>query len=383
MKGTALPIYVPALRLKQGEYRGLRRLAPEIAEKILPRLVIPPPGERDPEKKRPLTKDEIVYETGRRIAEHWPLRDSLLDIRFLFKEFGAAESVDWLPRIFSVARSAGARPIPVATLTDALSPQAAAYRKALAKDGAAKIAIRIESGEIDKELAASVARAMTALGLSPRDCTVLADFADADFSDPEAVANIAQAALEELQAIGQWRQIVFQGTNYPEVNPAEPNANKVVPRNEWLAWKQAIKLDGKSSSHLVFGDYGADCAKFAFGKSAGGIPIRHYRYATPESWLVVRGVATGKAELVMREVCERILKSGMFAGRGFSSADDYIYKTAKGTAGPGNGSTWREINTAHHITRVVRDIGTIKGMTFVDKEVSDPADQPSLFPADK
>jgi hypothetical protein len=43
------------------------------------------------------------------------------------------------------------------------------------------------------------------------------------------------------------------------------------------------------------------------------------------------------------------------------------------------GSTWREINTAHHITRVVRDIGTIKGMSFVEAKVSDPVDQPSLF----
>src|ERR1700692_3995783 len=107
------PIYVPALRLKQGEYRVLRRLSPDIAEKILPRLVIPPPKERDPEKRRPLTKDEIVYETGRRIAEHAPLRDVLLDVRFLFEELGETECVEWLPRIFDVAREAGAKPIPM------------------------------------------------------------------------------------------------------------------------------------------------------------------------------------------------------------------------------------------------------------------------------
>ena len=83
---TTPPIYVPALRLKQGEYRGLRRLSPDIAEKILPRLVIPPPKERDPEKRRPMTKDEIIYETGRRVADHWPLRDALIDVQFLFKE---------------------------------------------------------------------------------------------------------------------------------------------------------------------------------------------------------------------------------------------------------------------------------------------------------
>jgi len=72
---------------------------------------------------------------------------------------------------------------------------------------------------------------------------------DADFSNPGAVADIAQRALEDLQEIGRWRQVVFQGTNYPAVNPAEPNGKEVVPRNEWLAWKNAIKLDGKSPGH--------------------------------------------------------------------------------------------------------------------------------------
>jgi hypothetical protein len=373
------PIYVPALRLKQGEYRGLQRLSPDIAEKILPRLVIPPPKERDPEKGRPLTKDEIVYETGRRIAAHWPLRDALLDVRFLFKELGEIESAEWLPRIFDVAREAGARPIPMAALSDTVAPRIVGMRQTLASGGATKIGIRVEYTEIDEDLPAKIAALMGALGVSPNECTVLADFADADFSNPEAVADIAQRALEDLQGIGRWRQVVFQGTNYPSVNPAKPNCNEVVPRNEWLAWKTAIKLDGKSPDHLIFGDYGADCAEFKFSKKSGGIPIRHYRYATLESWLVVRGVSAGATDVVMRDVCQRILASGQFSGREFSSADDYIFRTAKGWGGPGNGSTWREINTAHHITRVVRDIGTIKGMSFADAKVSNPVDQLLLF----
>lgn len=379
MKLHTRPIYVPALRLKQGEYRGLQRLAPDIADKIVPRLVVPPPKERDPEKQRLLTKDEIVYETGRRIANHWILRDAFLDVQFLFGEFGETESAEWLPRMFDVARKANASPIPVITLNDTLGPRLAAFRQVLAAENATKVAIRIQSGEIDRELSGRVAGAMSALGVTPKDCTVLADFSDADFSDAIAVANIAQAALEDLQGIGRWGRIVFQGTNYPEVNPAKANGDAIIPRNEWLAWKEAVKLDGNSPEHLVFGDYGADCAKFEFKQTSGGIPIRHYRYATPDSWLVVRGIATGQADAVMRNVCERILKSGRFAGRGFCSADDYIFKTATGWDGPGNGTTWREINTAHHITRVVSDIGGIKGMSFTETTFTDPADQPSLF----
>ena len=378
MPKSSTMIYVPALRLKKGEYQGLHRLAPDIADKIVPRLVVPPPKERDPELNRTMTKQEVVYETGRRIAKHWSIREAFLEPRFLFKEFGETESGIWLPRMFRVAREAGARAVPVATLDDVCGPHGNAFRQALACDATTRIALRIESGEIDSNLAARVAYAMSVLGLSPTDCTIFADFCDADFAKPLIVAGIIQAALEDLQTIGHWGNVVFQGTNYPEVNPAKVNDQAIVPRNEWIAWREAVNLDQNTSDRLVFGDYGADCARFNFGKG-GGRPIRHYRYTTPDSWLVVRGDEGGKDREVMRSVCSRIVDNEMYAGRQFSSADEYIFSTAKDWDGPGNGTIWREINTAHHITRVVRDIGTIKGMAFADLEVFDPVKQTDLL----
>jgi hypothetical protein len=38
-------------------------------------------------------------------------------------------------------------------------------------------------------------------------------------------------------------------------------------------------------------------------------------------------------------------------------------------AGPGTATTWREINTTHHITQVVRDIGRVKDLSFADLKV--------------
>ena len=218
-------IYVPALRLKQGEYRDLQRLASDVADKIIPHPVVPPPRERDPEKHRRLTKDEIVYGTGRRIADHWKVRDAFLDMRFLFKEFGEAECAKWLPRMFDVAREANAQPIPVVGLSDALGPRAAAFCLALATKGGTRAAIRIESGEIDRELGGRLTAAVSALGVTPEECAILADFSDADFSDVLAVAGSAQGALEDLQGMGRWRHVIFQGTNYPEVNPAESDGS--------------------------------------------------------------------------------------------------------------------------------------------------------------
>jgi hypothetical protein len=371
--------YVPALRFKQGEYRGLERLAADVADRFAPRLVMPPPTDRDPEKKRPLTQDEVLHLTGRRIGQHWRMRPAFLETRFLFAEFGEAESLIWLPRIFEVARNASAVPIPVATLDDMLGVRSDAFRRVLAHDRDTKIAVRVQSGEIGSDLAGRTAAAMSQFGITPESCALMLDFADADFSNVEAVAVIAGAALEDVQAIGRWKSVIFQGTNYPDKNPATEDSFATVARNEWLAWKIAVQNDTNASAHLIFGDYCADSANFEFRSGGGALPIRHYRYCTADSWLVVRGKSDIPPGDAMRGVSQFILDRGVFAGRDFSSADEYIYGTAKGYDGPGSPTSWREINTAHHITQVVSDIGRMRGFSVERRAVVNPPTQTSLF----
>ncbi|MEP4929506.1 MAG: hypothetical protein ABJT31_17170, partial [Hyphomicrobiales bacterium] len=91
--------------------------------------------------------------------------------------------------------------------------------------------------------------------------------------------------------------------------------------------------------------------------------------------LVVRGSKDGQDKEVMKQVFQRILDSGHFAGQHFSYADDRIWRGAKGLDGCGNASMWREWNTAHHITRVVRDLGAMEGIQFSDGRVSKPSQQ--------
>jgi hypothetical protein len=62
----------------------------------------------------------------------------------------------------------------------------------------------------------------------------------------------------------------------------------------------------------------------------------------------------------MRKVCQKILASE-HSGRNFSSADDYIFRTAHNAGGQGSAKKWRAVNTTHHITRVAADVGRIRG----------------------
>jgi len=378
MVGVTQPLYVPALRMKAGELSGLRDLASDVADHVLPRMVVPPPGERDQSLEMQLFKIEDEPNVADALAAHWRHRSVFVEATYLFSEFGRETVGRWLPRMFERARHAGVAAIPLVTSADLTSDTRRAYQLACAP-GPVRLGVVVPSGSlVGRDEVLRLLDHLAAMSLSPADCAIIADFADAEFSEAEIVAPIIGGALELLQELGLWRLVVFQGTNYPDRNPADPGSNCAIPRTEWMAWRRAVRFDPATAEHLVFGDYAADCAVMVFG-AGGGRAFRHYRYATSDTWLVHRGEDRGTDAAVMRDVCRRILDSGQFAGRTFSSADEYIFQTAHGQAGPGNPTIWRAVNTTHHTTRVIADIGQVRGLVLRRSAAQPPPIQQDMF----
>lgn len=379
MKPTLKPFYVPALRMKAGEMHGIAHLAEEIKDPVLPHLVIPPRSERDSELQGVLMDTESVPGAGIVLGRYWAGRRALLDVGHLFSDFGEDRAGLWLPKAFDLARSAHVDAVPVATLADIEGGLLQAFKDAIAV-GPLSLALRIFANDLvdPREASDRIKRALELIALPAEAIVALIDFTDADFSQPDLVAGVIEGALHDLESLARWHAIVAQGTNYPEVNPAAHGADVLVPRNEWAAWQQATRFGVGTGDHLWFGDYAADCATMIFG-NGGGRAIRHYRYTTPTHWLVARGAETGTDTSVMRDVCKRIVDSGHFAGRAFSAADDFIYRTARVGGGPGNSTNWREINTTHHITRVVRDMGGVKGLQFTERKFEPTEVQAEMF----
>jgi hypothetical protein len=382
MVGLKRLLYGPALRMKAGELNGLAQLMPDIKDCVLPRLIIPPRAERDDELQATLMDVESAPGAGIVVGRCWPDRSALLDAEHLFDDFGDDRATTWLPRMFRLARRSYVDAIPVARLADLVGPRRLAFRASIERGTPIELALLVTSGEmLDDGINQTIQAALEGISVSAERCVLLSDFTDADISDADVVAGVMKGAFDQLEAIGRWVAIVSQATSYPEVNPAEHGGNFVVPRKEWSAWKRAVDFTANSPDHLVFGDFAADHAKLDFGAN-GGRAIRHYRYTTKSDWLVVRAAEKGKDSDLMRDVCKRILRSGLFAGRAFSMADDYIYRTAHGLDGPGNSTNWREKNTTHHITRVVREVGATKGLTFSDVRFEEAAPQGNLFDDD-
>ena len=95
---------------------------------------------------------------------------------------------------------------------------------------------------------------------------------------------------------------------------------------------------------------------------------------------MVRGNETGSTHEVMQDVFARVLDSGEFSGPSFSEADSYIDNVVRNNSeGTGNASTWRQVNTTHHITRVVADIAKVRGIPITELPRSPTAAQLELL----
>lgn len=361
--------YHPALRFKQGEYIAGSRIARDIQRHVAPRFIIPPPKEADPEKGKPLTLEEIATLTGDRIGKHWPLYPAFLDAQYV----AAALRDDGLKQLFRMAQGRNGKLAAVATVTDLFNPTFRNFLRA----SRPRIGIYLPYEDVDT---AVLLEGVKAVDCVPEDCVLFLDFTGAPLEVDGVAASLA-AIFDSLGTAARWGRMVFQGSAFPTKNPADHGGHSLVPRREWQIFLDVLKECSVSPDLLGFGDYGADSGEINFPKrGGGGRAIRHLRYTGTTHTLVVRGVEQGKDAAVMRDVCQRVLDSGQFAGQRFSYADDRIWRTAKELDGPGNASMWREWNMAHHITRVVRDLGSMAGITFSDGFASsEPVEQETLF----
>lgn len=374
-------IYSPSLRLKKGEMEGLRALRGDVADCILPVLIVPPASERDSGSQEELfPTGEDIPDVGGIVSKYWLRRRTFIDASALLKEHGAENAINWLPALFRRARSVDVVAIPVANLSELDENGVLPFKNSLPDNCTLKLGLRVQSGDMtDQELSKRIKAILSSLGLAASECCVFADFSDADLSDHYPVAPIIRGALEQLQECGDWQLISFQGTNYPEKNPAKAGQTVLHPRNEWRAWREAVKFDPSTAEHMIFGDFAADSAKIDFG-GKGGRPIPHCRYTTQSHWMIVRGGEEGSIHQIMKDVFTRIVNSGDFSGPSFSEADSYIYDVVlNASEGAGNASTWRQVNTTHHITRVVADIATVRGIPITAMPNAPAGEQLSLL----
>ena len=376
MMPNADKLYVPTLRMKWGELRGLADLAPEVADRILPRLIVPPPGERDEVVQGALFPGTRAPDITAALSWSWHGRPALIDTTYMARNPGLENIGGWLPGMFFRARCSGFPVIPLVRLGDLDDAAMAAYSMSLAP-GPIALSVLATPDEVDgAEALDALRRRLNLMQAEPSTCALIIDFSGYDLSSPEIVGPIASDAITRLLAAAVWGQLVFQGTNFPETNRAPAGGCLIVDRNEWRVWQAIVEDDPAIAMRVLFGDYAADCSKMKFDK--GGRPIPHLRYTTSQSWRLERGADGLRQETALRDICRRIVNSRDFSGESFSSADARIASIASYGADTGGPRDWRAMNTTHHLTHVIAELGQRRGFEL-QRRISAPRLKQSSF----
>ena len=336
--------YYPALRAKPGEFAACGKLAARYQGYVCPRFVVPPPTEPDPEKGRAPTLDEIGYMMGDRLGKSWPHRRAFLDCQLAADALGDAG----VEILFRIATAVNPQLLPVLTIPDLSNPA----RQALLRDGSVRAGIYMDFEDADPAI---LLAGLRRIELRPDQCVLFVDFSGAQLGEDFAPA--IGEIFDQLDGAARWSKIVYQASAYPEKLPVGSNERTLIARAEWTTFLAALKETGVQPDRLAYGDFGADCGRMVFPKrKGGGRPRPHLRYTGKTHTLVVRGSDSGAFTPTMREVCKQIVESKEYCGRGFSYADDRIWRNAKGmTDTCGDATNWRELNTAHHLVRIVQE----------------------------
>lgn len=371
--------YTPALRWKKGEMEALGSLDEASKERLLPHLIFPPLKARDLEEQRPLSRDEYGLIQIGRLQRFWGAGPCLIDFRFL--EFEPSDKGSDAARIneFLVnSRKFGCRLIPI------LDARVDSYRAgalgAHIRNAHLNAAIRLSLDDLQNDnfqamLDILVASTQASIG----DCILILDFGDAVLSSVPAFAEFTGEWLIKLRQFGMWGRVIVEASSYPRMNPANPNSETPVPRNEWNSWCQLAESDRDIFNSASFGDFGADHGEIDF--DGGGRTITHLRYTTEREWIVGRGGSpTASHDGTIHTVAARLMASGGFMGADYSAGDEFIAACAAREA-IGNGSTWRWANMVHHMTLTASRVGELVGSPFETPKRAPIAKQlPLLLP---
>lgn len=347
--------YVPVLQWKRGEYLALRHVFPRDKARMTPLMQLPSTILDRRERSSGGVDERIGLVVGQ-IVENWESEPMFIDFGLLDDRIRTADGHHPIVRLFEEAHDSGLSLIPVTTL----SPEGD-YRDALRTVSSARscgVCIRVSPIEILRDdFTNSIDALLRELNHSVEQVDIVIDFhilRDTPISYGEV--------LRKLPRVASWRSLTIAGGSFPVDLSHLTVGEHLTPRREWRRWIRLISHSDALPRIPTFADY---CILHPVHMIPTG-PINYsasIRYATDESWLVMRGqgVFTEDSAGFNQYPANALLLSERpeFCGTAFSYGDQYISEIASQSERTGNAETWLRAGVNHHLTFVVRQIARI------------------------
>jgi hypothetical protein len=294
--------YVPILRWKQGERRGVAQVPPALKQSITPIFQVVPDQYRAPTAKKHVGISAAQALVNAFTAD-WGTSPFYVDASELPVSTGSGHHP--IIDIAAAARLAGLQLIPATSLG---SP--AAYTsscQAVAGVDGRGTALRVDLQEL-----ATASSWIASWGMPPTQTDLIADFR----GTVGTVLSLGAPAIGVFLSLAPvWRTVTVAGTSMPLDFSGYSAGTHAIPRSEWLLW-QSLSTAGLPYQ-IGYGDYATVSLAAPPSGIAWGYPI-NVKYTLSNDFLICRGVKTtgrGGVDMAPQLIGHAKTIHGLQAGR--------------------------------------------------------------------
>lgn len=351
--------YVPQFRWKAGERAAMANFDDSWATRVLPLFRLLPPGGFEADLKVTLSDERFLKRFGRHLADVRGRFPTLLDGELLESVVATNGSMHPFGELLERARLAGATPIPVFRRESGLEYRAA-IKRYLSWSDSGVACVRVTLDEL--EAAAKREDLLSIAGLVDAQlgrCLLLIDAGPLAKVDEEGFSHLLAYQFSRLIQPKDWALVIFSSTTFPDAPKIAAWESAAFDRTDWLLYRHMVTAREEFSVFPVFSDYGLDYPKYTVSKAFQ--PTAHLRYSTENKYFIFKGRSVkfedGYANIF--RVADRLVNSGIFKGGEYSKGDAYINLLSSGKGKTGHASKWRWCSTDHHLTLVLRQLGSL------------------------
>lgn len=364
-------MYMPVIRVKEGERRALANLEPQTSAGLLPLFDV----QRNDEKK---SLHEHIRDSVDVIRQVWSTHgEFLVDISQIPVDARCRDGVHPIAAINLVCRELGLRP----TFAYAFDRSDAPYDEAIVAAVLSgpvphRIAFRLQEQDLLfwDETVERMARIVARSKVDMSAATVIIDL-QALSTTSSVDTDLLRERLHALSKAGAGR-LVLLGSSMPQSESLKADAAVAIRRHEVAVWESMLRF----VPTLLFGDYGIVHPHFAHLKgSAAPIPAPKAKYATPSNWQIIKGHKPRKGEgSQYPAIARKILEAPWFRSNDFGWGAERIREVAtRGSGKRGTPTCWIAFCTQIHLAITVKQVevaaraalpGSPRAMSFSEPE---------------
>lgn len=345
--------YLAILKWKQGERAALSTFRAS-ASRLHVLFEMPPAGDYDHEKRRPLTPTEHIKLFGKKLYDAWGNRVAFIDASHIDDDLhkkGFARHP--LTELLERARLAGASACPAVSPTHS-DEYREAVRRFVEWHADFPVCIRLETKHLDSPtFHLDLETLIQELNCRPFKCFVVLDFKNLELPSVEAEDSFVEMLADRLADfpfLHDWAGIAVALSSFPVELKMKPGEVKQFPRTDLPVYQKLISNPKRLLRTAMFGDYAVDTSPIV--KPQRRTPSAHFRYSTPKGYAIAKGTTVKKPHgyEAIYPVADLLASQAFFMGGDFSDGDEFIVSLQKRAPAKGNAATWRWASTDHHLT---------------------------------